>query len=99
MKLIIAALDQSEISDEVLNRAVEIAKAFSARVVLLHIAAPNPDFVGLEVGPQSVRDARANELRQEHSEFQKKATDICEQGVDAKATRNSPWTRHHQASA
>jgi nucleotide-binding universal stress UspA family protein len=85
MKLVIAALDLSAVSDAIVTRAVSIAQAFSARLVLLHVAAPDPDFVGFEAGPQSVRDARANELRHEHRAFQQRAKDICGKGVDAEA--------------
>ena len=85
MKQIIAALDLSPVSDEVLNRAASIARAFSARLVLLHIAAPDPDFIGFDVGPQSVRDARANELRDEHRTFQQLAKELCDSGVNAEA--------------
>ncbi len=85
MKQILAALDLSAVSDAVVNRAVSIAQAFSARLVLLHVAAPDPDFVGLETGPPSVRSSRATELRNEHRAFQQRAQDICGQGVEAEA--------------
>jgi nucleotide-binding universal stress UspA family protein len=83
---IIAALDFSAVSDAVLARAGSIARAFSARLVLLHVTAPDPEFVGLEVGPQPVRDARARELRDEHRELQRKAEELRSQGVDAEAS-------------
>ena len=41
--------------------------------------------MGFEAGPQSVRDARANELRNEHRAFQQQAKEICGKGVDAEA--------------
>ena len=85
MKQMIAALDLSPISDEVVRRAASIAQAFSARLVLLHVAAPDPDFVGFDVGPQSVRDARAHELRDEHRAFQQLAKQLRETGVNAEA--------------
>lgn len=85
MKQILAALDLSEVSDAVANRAASISRAFSARLVLLHVAAPDPDFVGFDVGPQSVRDARATELRDEHRRFQQLAGEFCDAGVDAEA--------------
>ena len=33
-----------------------------SRVSVIHVAAPNPGFAGYEVGPQHVRDWRAEEL-------------------------------------
>jgi nucleotide-binding universal stress UspA family protein len=53
--------------------------------VLLHVAAPDPDFVGFEAGPQSVRDDRAGELRGEHRELQRRAETLRRQGIDAEA--------------
>jgi nucleotide-binding universal stress UspA family protein len=55
MKQILAALDLSAVSDAVVDRAVSIARAFTARLVLLHVAAPDPDFVGFEAGPRTTR--------------------------------------------
>lgn len=85
MERIIAGVDFSPVSDAVVNRAASIARAFAARLVLLHVAAPDPDFVGFDVGPQSVRDARARELRDEHRELQRRADDLRERGIDVEA--------------
>jgi nucleotide-binding universal stress UspA family protein len=85
MKRIIAAVDFSAISDDVIERAVSIARAFSAQLVLLHVAAPDPDFVGYDAGPQSVRDQVARHLREEHRDLQSKAADLREAGIDATA--------------
>ena len=56
---ILAAIDFSPISDRVLALASELAEKTGASLVVLHAAAPDPDFVGYEVGPQYVRDDRA----------------------------------------
>jgi nucleotide-binding universal stress UspA family protein len=85
MKRILAAVDFSEVSDAVVSHAASLAQAFSARLLLLHVAAPDPEFVGLEVGPQTVRDARADELRREHRELQHRARDLRDRGFDAEA--------------
>ena len=63
---ILAAIDFSPIADRVLALASDLAEKTGARLVVLHAAAPEPDFVGYEVGPQYVRDSRAKELRDEH---------------------------------
>jgi nucleotide-binding universal stress UspA family protein len=85
VKRILAAVDLSDITDEVLERAASIAAAFTARLMLLHVAQPDPDFVGFEVGPQSVRDAQAHELRDEHRECQRRAKELRGHGIDAQA--------------
>lgn len=83
MKNILVGIDFDETTDLLLSKAVEMAKMFNAKLWLLHAAAPNPDFVGYEVGPQFIRDFRASELKYEHKQlelFQKK---VQQSGVDA----------------
>ncbi len=62
-----------------------MAERFGARLWLLHVAAPEPAFVGYEPGPQSVRDQRATELRDEHATLQRRAAELRERGLDAAA--------------
>ncbi|MCB1177968.1 MAG: universal stress protein, partial [Leptospiraceae bacterium] len=52
-------------------------------VWIVHVAAPNPDFVGYKVGPQHVRDFRAEELRQEHNEIIKYKDFLHAKNIDA----------------
>lgn len=66
MKTILVPVDFSDCAVEVTETAASIAKAFSARILLIHVAAPEPEFIGYEPGPQSVRDTVARELVQEH---------------------------------
>jgi nucleotide-binding universal stress UspA family protein len=82
---ILAAVDFSPVSDAVVTRAAALARAFSARLVILHVAAPDPDFVGYEAGPQTVRDTRAHTLRREHRDLQQRAADLRQEGIDAEA--------------
>ena len=56
MKNIVAAIDFSERSEAVLRIASDHARAFEAHLWLVHVAAPEPGFVGYDGGPQSVRD-------------------------------------------
>lgn len=85
MKKIVAAVDFSPLSSAVIQHAATLASAFSAPVLLLHAAAPDPDFVGYEVGPQNVRDARAETLRHEHRELQRLAEELRGRGLTAEA--------------
>ena len=48
-------------------------------------AAPDPEFVGFDAGPQVVRDTRAKELRQEHRELQALRDAMKALGTDAEA--------------
>lgn len=82
MKNILVALDLSGSDERLVEVAVPIAKALGARLSLLHVAAPEPDFVGFEVGPQYVRDLRADTLRSEHRHIQTLAATAQAQGVE-----------------
>lgn len=81
MKHILVALELSPADDHVVQRAVELAKATGAHLSLLHVAAPEPDFVGFEVGPQYVRDHLADTLRSDHRHIQALAAKAHAQGV------------------
>jgi nucleotide-binding universal stress UspA family protein len=67
---ILAAIDFSPVSDRVIELAADLALTSSAALTVLHVAAPEPGFVGYDVGPQYERDRRASELRDEHRRLQ-----------------------------
>lgn len=85
MGSILAPVDFSDITPAVLATAASLAAAFSTKLWLLHVSAPDPDFVGFEAGPQTVRDQRAQLLRVEHRELQEAADRLRADGVDATA--------------
>ena len=85
MQHVLASIDFSEGSDRVVEQAALLAEAFSADVSLVHVAAPDPEFVGYDAGPESVREARARELRGEHRELQAMAEGLRQRGLGAKA--------------
>lgn len=78
MKNILVAIDFNDTVGELLSYAEGMAIKFEAKLWVLHVAAPNPDFVGYEPGPQYVRDIKAEELREEHRNLQS----ICETFLD-----------------
>ena len=82
---IVVALDLSPFSKTVLDQAEAIATACSASVLVVHVAAPDPDFVGYEPGPQYVRDYRARELKSEHAELQRMTEELRSRGLDSRA--------------
>lgn len=85
MRKILAAVDFSPVSKQVTEQAASLAEAFSAELTLVHVAAPDPEFVGYAAGPQSVRDDRAHEIRGEHRELQSTADGLRERGLAARA--------------
>ena len=84
MKTIVVALDFSPITTRVLLALETVARPES-KVYLLHVAAPEPDFVGYGVGPQYIRDDRAQELREEHKLLTTYKTHLHKQGLNAEA--------------
>lgn len=81
MKNILVALDIDSDAQKLLGKACQLAEKFGSKVWIVHIAAPDPDFVGYEAGPQFVRENRAGELREEHKALQKFAADLTERGI------------------
>ena len=68
--VVLACVDFSPVSDDVLACAAALSEALGAELVALHVAAPDPDLVGWEAGPQSVRNQVAEQLREQHRELQ-----------------------------
>jgi nucleotide-binding universal stress UspA family protein len=62
MPTILVPVDFSPAEQAVTACAVELAKRLHAKLILLHVEAPQPDFVGYQAGPQSVRDAVARSI-------------------------------------
>jgi len=85
VRQILAAVDFSPVSNAVVEQAASLAEAFSAELTLVHVAAPDPDFVGYEAGPQTVRDDRAREIRDEHRNLQATADDLRDRAISARA--------------
>ena len=85
MKNILVPIDFSSISESVVDVAETLAECFSAKLWLVHVASPDPDFVGYDAGPQSVRDQLADHLRDEHQRLQATAAELRETGIDVTA--------------
>lgn len=69
MKTILTAIDFSEATDAVVNAAAELTRALGGELHLLHVEAPNPDFVGYEPGPQTVRDQVAKSMAEDRDDI------------------------------
>lgn len=66
MNTILVPVDFSDATPLVIATARQLAKAFASRIVLLHVAEPEPDFVGFEPGPITVRQSVARDFKAEH---------------------------------
>jgi nucleotide-binding universal stress UspA family protein len=85
MKNMLALIDLTPLGEVVVNHAATLAKGTGAKLWILHVAAPEPDFVGFETGPQHVRDHRASTLRTEHRYLQDMRDQLQALGVNAEA--------------
>lgn len=86
MRLLVP-LDLSSATDRVLDavRAVARDKAPGVEAWLLHVAEPDPAFVGYEAGSAAVRDQVAHEYRDEHRRVQALAEALRSEGIRATA--------------
>ncbi len=84
MKTILVAIDFSPVSRLLLDAAERVADV-GTKVYLIHIAAPEPDFVGYGVGPQYIRDDRAKELREEHRLLSAFKDELIHKGIDTES--------------
>lgn len=81
MKTILVPIDFSDCAGEVVRAAASLAKAFGSEIILLHVAAPEPEFIGYEPGPQTVRDSVAKELHEEHEKLRAIEDELKKQGL------------------
>jgi nucleotide-binding universal stress UspA family protein len=84
MKFLVA-VDLSDLTEIVIEEAQKIAKPLNAKIWLVHIAQPDPEFVGWEAGPQSERDSVASKFHAEHVTLQKYAEELRTDGIDCVA--------------
>lgn len=85
MKNILVPVDFSTMTARVVNEATRMAKLTGASLTLIHIAPPNPDFVGYEPGPATVRNAVAHQFREEHRHLQALEKGVAELGLRVNA--------------
>jgi len=80
---ILVAIDFSDATDRILEHVEKFAVCLAARVWVIHVAEPNPDFVGYEVDPVSMRDVIAKRYHKEHQAIQAIASTLREAGIEA----------------
>lgn len=79
---LLVAVDFSAVTERQIA-AVERLATPGREIHVLHVAEPDPDFVGFEGGPDTVREQIAAEFRQEHRQVQDLATRLRAAGFDA----------------
>lgn len=79
---ILVPVDFSPITERVCRIAAEEAKARDVKIWLIHVAEPEPEFIGYDPGPEVVRQQVASELRKEHRQLQELADRTASLGVE-----------------
>ncbi|HEU0226032.1 MAG TPA: universal stress protein [Steroidobacteraceae bacterium] len=82
---ILAAVDFSAVTQDVTDALRRIAATMPAKVILVHVAPPEPDFVGYSAGPDVVRGQVAVEHRARHQQLQRLAEDLRADEIDTTA--------------
>ena len=85
LRNIMVAVDFNDSIGELMVYADSLAQKFGSKVWVLHVAEPEPDFVGYEPGPQYIRDLKANEYREEHRNLQEICKNFLSEDINAEA--------------
>jgi len=78
---VVALVDFSDITDEVVQVAARLTPAAEGHLYLVHVASAEPEFVGYDVGPQAVRNSIARQYHQEHQQLEAMAAGAREKGL------------------
>lgn len=85
LKNILVAVDFNDAVGELLSYAEALAEKFEAKLWVVHVAEPEPDFVGFEPGPQYIRDVHADEFREEHRNLQTICKTFLSENIEKEA--------------
>lgn len=82
---ILAAVDFSAVTKDVVETLRRIGATMPARVFLVHVAPPEPAFVGYDAGPDVVRRQVATETKTRHQRLHQLAEELRADGVETTA--------------
>jgi len=82
---IMALIDFSPVCDRIVKHAGKLSGLYGAKCWLVHVADPDPDFVGYKAGPQYVRDHKAAKLHKEHIQLQDYKKELEQTGIMCEA--------------
>jgi len=80
----VVAIDFSAVSEGQLA-VIRRLTGEGRHIYLLHVAEPEPDFVGFDAGPDVVRDQMAEQFHREHEQIQAMAQRLRDDGWNATA--------------
>ena len=85
MKLIVALIDFSDVTSDLVTLAGNIARAMNSRLILLHVAMPDAELVKGREREDVSRQGIARELRHHHRDLEILELELKKLGVDALA--------------
>lgn len=105
MKQLTVAIDFSDNTERVLAGAISLAKGLDAKISLIHIIAPEPEFVGFDAYTYPGPDVREDQLQKEKNQLREMVDQLKEAGVECAAfMKESPvvaglmeFADHHDA--
>jgi len=80
MKLLVA-IDFSETTNKIIEHVKNLVCKTGSDIWLLHVAMPEPDFVGYDVGPETEREFIAKKFRDQHTKLEGIADGIRKDGI------------------
>ena len=80
---IVVAVDFSDVSRRMLELVCGFPDTPKRKVYIVHVAPPDPEFVGWEAGPEVVREQLASQFQREHREVEVMAQGLRDEGIDA----------------
>ncbi len=83
MKNILLGIDFDNKTGVLIKKATEVAKRYGAKIWLLHVTSPPPEYVGFDATPHYVRNEREGLLEHEQKVLREHAQDITEQGIQS----------------
>lgn len=86
MKLIVALIDFSEVTPQIITLAGKVAAGMKSKLVVLHVVMPDPDFTEtVEPKDDDPQEAVAGDSRQRHRKLKILELELKKLGIDAAA--------------
>jgi len=81
----LVAIDFSESMQKIIESVKMCIRDKNDEVILLHVAEPDPDFVGYEVDTKQMRDIEAKRYYKEKCDLEAVKEDLSKEGINTKA--------------
>ena len=85
LKNIMVAVDFNDSVGDLLSFAESLASTYGSKVWIVHVAEPDPDFVGMVTGPQYICDMKAEDLKEEHKTLQSLREAFFDEEINSEA--------------